>query len=407
VARIFENVFLDSHSKHSDLKGNTTTKLYKMSYEWGAAPSFETLEARRLSGTHKTETTRHSIPVSIPFPVPNPKSTTAIIAPPSIAPPSLPASSLAAPPPPPLRSTTSASLPQPVQFTSTNSFVSKLGLIQQQQQQPQQPLQPLSIPKSVPETVKLLATGSVSVSSLSKDERQKRTIWANESQTSNPLLPQIRHVIIECRKGLEADFVITKTCCVFFLSLKYHTLKPKMMKEKINAFEKSGLAYPYKLRVLLLWVDKGGGDDKCMADLSVFAIDHGLTLLCAFSLDECARYLETMKVYESKTAVSIMARRETEYLPLAQEALTEIKSVNKTDVQRLIHHFGSIADVITAKEDELLEPIGIGELKANNIFIAFNEPFLGSYHHNRQKKLDILSLGGLKKNDERMEEDVD
>jgi hypothetical protein len=62
---------------------------------------------------------------------------------------------------------------------------------------------------------------------------------------------------------------------------------------------------------------------------------------------------------------------------------------------------------MTANEDELLEPIGIGELKASNIFFAFNEPFLGSHHHNRKKQLDVLGLGGLKNNNERTEEDVD
>lgn len=321
-----------------------------MSYEWGAPPPFEVLEARRLQGTNKT--TQGIAPTLIPTPAAAATVSTAAAA-----------------------SSTSAAVP-------ANSLVTKLGLVQPVQITPAAP--------SVP-SVKVIASGSVALSTLSKEERLKRTIWANESQTSNPLLPFIRHVVIESRKGLEADFIVTKTCCVFFLSLKYHALKPKLMKEKINAFEKSGLAFPFKLRVLLLWVDVLQ-DDKSMSDLSVFAIEHDLTIISAFSLEECARYLETMKTYESKTAASIMAKRETEYLPIAQEAMTEIKSVNKTDVQRLLHHFGSMSEIMTATEDELHEPIGVGEVKAHYLFSAFNEPFLG-----RQRAVAVAIDKGTKK----------
>ena len=334
-----------------------------MSYEWGAPPPFEVLEARRLQGTNKV----FGDPVAG-----LPATTSTTIAP--TLPPAPPV-----PPPPSISSATTTTTTSTL--TTTNSFATKLGLVKPSEKNTStssssssSSSSSLSVPLAP--GVKIIASGSVAVSSLSKDERLKRTIWANESQTSNPLLPFIRHVIIDSRKGLEADFIVTKSCCVFFLSLKYHALKPKLMKEKINAFEKSGLAFPFKLRVLLLWVDVLQ-DDKSMSDLSVFAIEHNLTIMCAFSLEECARYLETMKTYESKSAASIMAKRETEYLPIAQEALTEIKSVNKLDVQRLLHHFGSVSEVMTAKEDELLEPIGIGELKAHYLFSAFNEPFLG------------------------------
>jgi len=333
-----------------------------MSYEWGAPPPFEVLEARRLQGTNKT--TRGIAPTLLPTPAPS-------------------ATTIATTRPSPTTTTTTATAaPSTAAAVPANSLVTKLGLVQPVQVTPAVP--------SVP-TVKVIASGSVALSTLSKEERLKRTIWANESQTSNPLLPFIRHVVIESRKGLEADFIVTKTCCVFFLSLKYHALKPKLMKEKINAFEKSGLAFPFKLRVLLLWVDVLQ-DDKSMSDLSVFAIEHDLTIISAFSLEECARYLETMKTYESKTAASIMAKRETEYLPIAQEAMTEIKSVNKTDVQRLLHHFGSMSEIMTATEDELLEPIGVGEVKAHYLFSAFNEPFLG-----RQRAVAVAIDKGIKK----------
>jgi DNA excision repair protein ERCC-1 len=46
-------------------------------------------------------------------------------------------------------------------------------------------------------------------------------------------------------------------------------------------------------------------------------------------MQECARYIETLKAYESKPASSIMEARDTDYLGRLTAALTAIRGVNR------------------------------------------------------------------------------
>lgn len=46
-------------------------------------------------------------------------------------------------------------------------------------------------------------------------------------------------------------------------------------------------------------------------------------------MQECARYVETLKAYENKPASSIMEQRDTDYLGRFTGALTAIRGVNR------------------------------------------------------------------------------
>ena len=64
---------------------------------------------------------------------------------------------------------------------------------------------------------------------------------------------------------------------------------------------------------------------------------------------ECARYLETIKVYETKSADAIQGRTEEDYLSRFTAAMTTVRGVNRTDVLTLGRAFGSLAGAMQAR----------------------------------------------------------
>lgn len=71
-----------------------------------------------------------------------------------------------------------------------------------------------------------------------------------------------------------------------------------------------------------------------------------LTRACA--LQECARYLETLRAYEQRPADAIQGRTEADYLSRLTAVLTTVRGVNKTDVLTLGNKFGTAADMFAA-----------------------------------------------------------
>ena len=66
-------------------------------------------------------------------------------------------------------------------------------------------------------------------------------------------------------------------------------------------------------------------------------------------LQECARYLETIKVYETKSADAIQGRTEEDYLSRFTAAMTTVRGVNRTDVLTLGRAFGSLAGALSVR----------------------------------------------------------
>lgn len=67
---------------------------------------------------------------------------------------------------------------------------------------------------------------------------------------------------------------------------------------------------------------------------------NDLTLVCAWSNEEAARYIETYKAYENKAPDAIKERVENDYLSKLTDGLTQIPSINKTDIVTLASTFG-------------------------------------------------------------------
>ncbi|KAJ2142888.1 ssDNA endonuclease and repair protein rad10 [Coemansia sp. RSA 678] len=195
-------------------------------------------------------------------------------------------------------------------------------------------------------------------------------VQVNELQRGNPLLSSIRNVRWTYSNTIVPDFEVGRSSCILYLSIKYHRLHPEYISQRIEALGRS-----YTTRVLLVYMDTD--DSKVpLREINRVALLGDMTLLLAWSLDEAGRYVETLKAYEHKQPDIIRERVEDTYVGRLNSFLTSIRSVNKTDVLTLASNFKSMDKVACATVEELAMCPGIGELKAQRIYKAFNDPFV-------------------------------
>ncbi|XP_013583737.1 PREDICTED: DNA excision repair protein ERCC-1 [Brassica oleracea var. oleracea] len=209
-----------------------------------------------------------------------------------------------------------------------------------------------------------VATGSLS----SNTTQPRNAILVSNRQKGNPLLKHIRNVKWVFSEIIP-DYLLGQSTCALYLSLRYHLLHPDYLYFRIRELQKN-----FKLRVVLCHVDVEDSV-KPLLEVTKTALLHDCTLLCAWSLTECARYLETIKVYENKPADLIQGQMDTDYLSRLNHSLTSIRHVNKSDVVTLGSTFGSLAHIMDASMEDLARCPGIGERKVKRLYDTFHEPF--------------------------------
>ncbi|ORX91967.1 DNA repair protein rad10, partial [Basidiobolus meristosporus CBS 931.73] len=223
-----------------------------------------------------------------------------------------------------------------------------------------QPVRPTSNTPPVP-TVKAPVTPI-------RSRGSGNTIIVNPCQRGNPILQHVRNVPWEYGE-IVPDYQVGISSCVLFLSLRYHRLHPEYVFNRIQKLGRS-----YLLRVILCMVDIENHEDS-IRELTKACIVNELTLVLAWSQEEAGRYLETYKSFEHKPPDLIKEKVDNDYLSKATDSLTQIKSVNKTDVLTLLSSFGSVKRVIEATAEELAMCPGFGDKKVKRIRKAFTEPF--------------------------------
>jgi DNA excision repair protein ERCC-1 len=191
-------------------------------------------------------------------------------------------------------------------------------------------------------------------------------------QKGNPILQCIKNVPLSFVKASEqaADFVVGTNACVLFLSVKFHMLHPKYIWTRIRALGKS-----YDLRVLVVHVDI---DDnvRSLAELNKICFTSELSMVLAWSVDEAARYVETLKAYENKGSKSIQKKEEKDFIPAITRTLTDgIRAVNKTDVVTLLEGFGNLKGICDATEQQLMLCPGFGDTKVRSLHAALHTSF--------------------------------
>ncbi len=201
-------------------------------------------------------------------------------------------------------------------------------------------------------------------------------ILVHERQRGNPLLQCFRNVKWDFAQGLTSDFVVGASACANFLSIKYHLLKPQYLEKRLKAVPREGAPGGFKLRLLVVHKDLEDSDGS-MLEITRTCLAHQWTVLLAASLEEAARYLESFKAFEHKPASAIQERLEESHVARAQEVLTTVRSINRTDALTLVGALPSLASVFLARQDQLAELPGLGEVKMANLLAAFHTPFVG------------------------------
>lgn len=131
-------------------------------------------------------------------------------------------------------------------------------------------------------------------------------IWVHSKQRGNPILKSIQNVALEYRNDIVPDYVVGRTSCVLYLSLKYHQLNPDYICQRIKDLGKS-----YELRVLLVQVDIPE-PYNALKNLTRISLLTNLTFMLAWNADEAGKIIETYKLFEKRPPDMIMERAEND-----------------------------------------------------------------------------------------------
>ncbi|CAI9764761.1 unnamed protein product [Fraxinus pennsylvanica] len=267
-----------------------------------------------------------------------------------------------------IESSQSKTMP-PSLFNPSTSFSQAFNFIKNSDfYTPPPPPPPVPPADSSPSNTPPPRQSEVPASSASASGVNRNAILVSHRQKGNPLLKHIRNVRWAFADVI-CDYLLGQSTCALYLSLRYHLLHPDYLYFRIRELQKN-----FKLRVVLCHVDV---EDvvKPLLEVTKTALLHDCTLLCGWSLEECGRYLETIKVYENKSADLIQGQMDSDYQSRLNHALTAVRHVNKTDVVTLGSTFGSLSHIMDASMEDLARCPGIGERKVKRLYDTFHEPF--------------------------------
>ncbi|XP_065898392.1 DNA excision repair protein ERCC-1-like isoform X2 [Dysidea avara] len=164
------------------------------------------------------------------------------------------------------------------------------------------------------------------------------SIVANPVQKNNPVVHFIRNIPVMFDDVIP-DFVLGRTTCALFLSVRYHKLHPNYIHDRLKQ-----LGRQYTLRILLLLVDVVECQ-KTLQELTKISLLADCTLILSWSVEEAARYLETYKAYENKPPDVLKERVESDTsVARAIECLTSVKKINKSNASMLVDAFKLLTD---------------------------------------------------------------
>lgn len=211
---------------------------------------------------------------------------------------------------------------------------------------------------------------SNSGSAATNNNRSSGAILVSSRQRGNPILKSIRSVPWEFSDSIIPDYIIGQRAAALYLSLRYHTLNPNYIHDRLKLLGNDS----YELRVLLVQVDIGE-PHHALKQLMRIALLSELTLMLAWSQEEAGQILETYKAYENKPPDMIMEKSNPDQHSKLVDALTSVKSVNKTDAVTLLNVFGNLESVINASMEDLTLCPGFGPQKAQRLHKVFQQTF--------------------------------
>lgn len=191
-------------------------------------------------------------------------------------------------------------------------------------------------------------------------------IQVKKCQAQNDVLKKFSR----CRytfADIEPDFVVGRTACALYLSLRYHAQNPNYIYERINK-----LGSKYDLRILLLVIDHIE-HKSYLKELSQLTIRSNMTLMLCWTIEDAAMYLEKYKLSEDKSAEVIMEKPTSHEYENALDqymidALAECRTINRTDSASIVGLFDNFRRICKADPDELACCPGVGQQKAERLY---------------------------------------
>jgi DNA excision repair protein ERCC-1 len=190
-------------------------------------------------------------------------------------------------------------------------------------------------------------------------------LGVNSNQKGNPVLDKLKSWSYQ---KVVPDYQIGDKNGLLFLSLKYHRLHPEYIQSRLHTLQ------AFKTKILLILVDVTAIQQ--IRELNKLAIDWEFQTLLAWSIDDCAKYIDTFVSFENKTPDSIREKVNDNHFSKFSSLMTGIKSVNKTDVVTLSTQFMNFKSIVDTKIDTLKQLPGFGDEKVRQIMKAFDEPFV-------------------------------
>eukprot|EP00906_Rhabdomonas_costata_P006021 RCo008888 len=212
-------------------------------------------------------------------------------------------------------------------------------------------------------------------------------VLVNSNQRGNPLLRHLPSHAFEYG-DLRADYQIGRTAVVF-ITLRYTGLSSSLtpghfccyhltFKEYLNGRLRA-LANTARVHVLLVQCDIEDSAQP-LEQIMTLCVDHGFALLLCWSPSEAAAYLASLLKHGRKGLEALQGLRKDSAHPfaLACSALTQVRSINRSDVATLLSTFGSFRRLADVTEEDLSSCPGFGDRKIKRLLAVLSAPFPGS-----------------------------
>lgn len=198
------------------------------------------------------------------------------------------------------------------------------------------------------------------------------TIQANKRQAGNDLLKKLTRCPYTLA-DIEPDFIVGRTACVLYLSIRFHALHPNYIYERVNK-----LADNFELRVLLVNVDHVEHKSYLM-ELTKLSIRSNLTLMLSWTIEDAAMILEKLKLNEDKPPDAIMEKPTSEEYGDALDqyvidAISENRSITRVDAAYLVSLFGSFERLVEAGPEDYALCYGVGFQKGQRLYDLLHRP---------------------------------
>ena len=209
-------------------------------------------------------------------------------------------------------------------------------------------------------------------SELAKHANAGDLLIISRSQTGNGLVHRLQNVCWAI-DDINPDFVFTSSSCALFASLKFQSLHPTHLHTRV-----CGLRDSYALRIVVCLVDDEDGNSS-LPEVNRSAGLGDCALVCAWSLDEAARYIEFFHGCERFIGSSKESYND-DYMTQLHEALSCSHGVHRIDAATLATRFGTFACILRATHKSLLSSPGLGVTKVLRLSETFHTPLQLTSH---------------------------